>query len=356
MPATIRYLDRDGVTQPPATFDFGHAIAGHAQTPRKFAIQNIGNRAGGASPFNGSELRRVASGTNLGFEQFRIALDMETLSCPYGPVTAVAGLTADGGVWADVGNQFYRVTAVKGNGETIGSLEVVVLVDDVTKRVTVSWSAIAGADDYRVWRSTASGVYGPTALIGATGSGAITSFVDDGSAAGAGTIPTVNTTGAWELAVTLGSSGDGGVWSGTGVRFYRVVAVDADGVVIAATLEVSVTVDVATKRVTLDWEAVDAAAGYLVFRSESSEVYAAALRATLGEVLTYLDNGAATGVGDYTGGPSYGIPPALGLGPLNIGTLPRGKQVFYWADRVIGAAAPEDADDQLVFTKYVELT
>jgi hypothetical protein len=356
MPATIRYLDRDGATQPPTTFDLGSAIAGHPQTPRKFAIQNIGDRAGGSSPFNGSELRRVAEGVNDGFGQFRIALDTETLSVPYGPVTATLGATADGGVWAGVANQFYRVTAVKGDGETPGSLEVVVLVDDVTKRVTLAWTEIPGATGYRVWRSLTSGAYGPTALVATIGSGAVTTYVDDGTAPGAGTIPTVNTTGGWALGATLGAAADGGIWGGTGPRFWRVVAIDEDGIPIAATLEVTLNVDDITKRVTLSWDAVDAAAGYLVYRSDDSEIYAAALRATLGEVTTYVDNGAATGAGDYTAGPSYGIPPALGLGPLNIGTLPRGKQVFFWVDRVIDAATPEIGNDRKAFTKYVELT
>jgi hypothetical protein len=352
---TVKYLDRDGATQPPATFDLGHAVAGRPQTPRKFAIENVDLRILGASPFNGSELRRLvlAAGLADGTEQFRIALDTATLSCPYGPVTATLGAAADGGVWAGTGNQFYRVTAYNAVGETIGSVECVVLVDDVTKRVTIAWAEIAGADGYRVWRSTVSGVYGPDALVADVVGGAVTTYIDDGTAAGAGTIPTVNTTGGWALDAVLGVTADGGVWSGTGARFWRVVAVDAEGVVIAATLEATVTVDDITKRVTLDWDAVAAAAGYLVYRSEASEVYAAALRATLGAVTTYIDDGTAAGAGDFTGGPSYGIPPALGLGPLNVGQVPRGKQVFFWIDRDIPAPTP--TSDLVTAVQFVEL-
>lgn len=352
---TVKYLDRDGASQLPATLDLGHAVAGRAQTPRKQAIENIDLRILGASPFNGSALRRLAVGAGLsdGIEQFRIALDTDTLSAPYGPVTASLGPTADGGVWAGIGNTFYRVTAYNAVGETIGSVEVVVFVDDVTKRVTVAWLQVAGADGYRVWRSTASGVYGPNALVADVVGGAVLSYVDDGTAAGAGTIPTVNTTGGWALGAALGVTADGGVWSGTGAKFWRVVAVDADGVVIAATLEATVTVDDNTKRVTLTWTAVAAAAGYLVYRSEVSETYAAALRATLGLVTTFIDDGAATGAGDFTGGPSYGIPPALGLGPLSLGEIPRGKQIFYWVDRDIAAASP--TADVLAAVEFVEL-
>lgn len=351
---TVKYLDRDGASQLPATLDLGHAVAGQAQTPRKQAIENIDLRTLGASPFSGSALRRLAitAGLDDGVEQFRIALDTATLSAPYGPVTATLGPAGDGGVWAGTGNQFYRVTAYNATGETIGSVEVVVFVDVTTKRVTIAWLQVAGASGYRVWRSTTSGVYGPSALVADVVGGAVLSYVDDGTAAGAGTIPTVNTTGGWALGAVLGAAADGGVWSGTGAKFWRVVAV-ADGVPIAATLEATVTVDDTTKRVTLTWAAVSGAAGYLVYRSTVSETYAAALRATLGAVTTYIDDGAATGPGDFTGGPSYGIPPAMGLGPLSLGEIPSGKQVFFWVDREIAAASP--TADVIAALEFVEL-
>lgn len=352
---TVKYLDRDGASQLPATLDLGHAVAGRPQTPRKQAIENIDLRTLGASPFNGSALRRlaIAAGLDDGTEQFRVALDTATLSAPYGPVTLTLGAAGDGGVWGSVGNKFYRVTAYNATGETIGSVEQVVFVDIATKRVTIAWLQVTGAAGYRVWRSTASGVYGPTALVEDVVGGAVLSYIDDGTAAGAGTIPTVNTSGGWALGAVLGVTADGGVWSGTGAQFWRVVAVDAEGVVIAATLEATLTVDDVTKRVTLTWAAVAAAAGYLVYRSTVSETYAAALRATLGAVTTYIDDGAATGAGDFTGGPSYGIPPAMGLGPLSLGEILRGKQIFYWVDREIPAPIP--TADVLTALEYVEL-
>jgi hypothetical protein len=352
--ATVKYLDRDGATQPPSTVDLGHAVAGRNQTPRKFAIESISDRVLGASPFNGSELQRFPQGTNDGVEMFRIGLDTVTLSAPYG-VTAVLGAAGDGGVWGATGNVFYRVTTQNADGETIGSVEVVVNVDVTTKRVTLSWTQVTGASGYRVWRSAASGVYTPTALRAPNVGGATLTFVDNGTAPGAGSIPLVNTTGGWKLAAVLGGAGDGGVWSGTGVRFWRVVALDATGVELAATLEASVNVDVTTKRVTLTWAAVSGATAYKVYRSTSSEVYAAALRATLGAVTTYIDDGAATGAGDHTTGPSYGIPPALALPPLSLGQIPIGKQVFFWVNRVIPAATPEVGNDRLAFVKFAEL-
>lgn len=355
MPGTVKYLDRDGATQPPSTFDLGHAVAGKNQTPRKQAIQNIGDRVLGAAPFNGSELRRLAQGTNDGFDQFRIGLDTATLSAPYG-VAAALGPPADGGVWGATGNVFYRVTAQNADGETIGSVEVVINVDVTTKRVTLTWTQVTGATGYRVWRSSISGVYGPNALRTTIVGGAVVSFVDDGTAPGAGSIPMVNTTGGWKLAASLGPPADGGVWGGTGARFWRVVALDATGVELAATLEATVNVDVVTKRVTLTWSAVTGSTSYKVYRSTASETYAAALRATLGAVTTYIDDGAATGTGDHLTGPSYGIPPTLGTAPLSLGQIPIGKQVFFWVNRVIPAATPEVGNDRIAFVKFAELS
>ena len=355
MPGTVKYLDRDGATQPPSTFDLGHAVAGHNQTPRKQAIENIGDRVLGASPFNGSELQRRAQGTNDGFDQFRIGLDTTTLSAPYG-VGAALGPPADGGVWGATGNVFYRVTAQNADGETIGSVEVVINVDVITKRVTLTWTQVTGASGYRVWRSATSGIYGPTALRTTIVGGGVVSFIDNGTAPGAGSIPIVNTTGGWKLTAALGGAGDGGVWSGTGVRFWRMVALDATGVEIAATLEATVNVDVTTKRVTLTWAAVSGATAYKVYRSTASENYAAALRATLGAVTTFIDDGTATGPGDHLTGPSYGLPVTLGTAPLSLGQIPIGKQVFFWVNRVIPAPTPEIGNDRLAFVKFAELS
>lgn len=349
---TVKYLDRDGATQLPATFDLGHAVAGHNQTPRKQTLESIAARVLGASPFNGSELRRLASGTNGGIDQFRIGLDTATLSAPYG-VAAVLGPPADGGVWGAISNVFYRITAQNADGETIGSVEVVVNVDVVTKRVTLTWTQVTGASGYQVWRSTSSGVYGPTALRTTIVGGAVVSFIDNGTAPGAGTIPTVNTTGGWKLGASLGAPADGGVWGGTGARFWRVVALDATGVELAATLEATVNVDVVTKRVTLTWAAVSGATAYKVYRSTVSETYAAALRVTLGAVTTFIDDGTATAPGDHSTGPSYGIPPALGTAALSLGEIPIGKQIFFWVNRVIPAPAP--GEDLIAFVKFVEL-
>jgi hypothetical protein len=194
MAATVKFLEADGATIPPSTVDLGHAVAGVTQTARKFALENTADRILGASPFLGSELQRAAYGTNDGVDQLRIGLDTATLSAPYG-ITHTLGAAGDGGVWAGTGNIFHRITATNATGETIGSVEVVTTVDVTTKRITLGWTQVAGATGYRVWRSTASGVYGPTALRATIAGGAVVSHIDNGAALSSGTIPTANTSG-----------------------------------------------------------------------------------------------------------------------------------------------------------------
>lgn len=194
MAATVRFLEADGATIPASTVDLGHAVAGETQTAQKFGLENTADRVLGGTPFTGSELSRLAYGTNDGVDQLRIGLDTATLSAPYG-VEATLGAAGDGGVWSGTGTVFHRITATNATGETIGSTEVSTVVDVTTKRITLTWMQVAGATGYRVWRSGTSGTYTPTALRTTIGSGATVTFIDNGAALSAGTIPTANTSG-----------------------------------------------------------------------------------------------------------------------------------------------------------------
>lgn len=250
MAATVKFLEADGVTVPPSTVDLGHAVAGITQTARKFGMENTADRVLGASPFIGSELARAAYGTNDGVDQLRIGLDTATLSAPYG-VTHILGAAGDGGVWSGTGNIFHRITAQNATGETIGSVEVMTTVDVTTKRITLGWTQVTGATGYRVWRSTTSGVYGATALRTTIVGGATITFIDNGAALSAGTIPTANTSGG--------------------------------------------------------------------------------------------------------AGPAYGTPPTLDLPPLSLGSVPIGKQIFFWVNRVIPGATAEVGNDRIAFVTFTEL-
>jgi hypothetical protein len=90
---------------------------------------------------------------------------------------------AAGGVWSAPITVFYRVAARDATGIILAStLEASIAVDDVTKKVTVTWPSVPSAATYSVYRTTETGVY--LAKLRATVS--IASFVDDGGAVGAG--------------------------------------------------------------------------------------------------------------------------------------------------------------------------
>src|SRR4030095_8917438 len=115
----------------------------------------------------------------------------------------------------------------------------------------------------------------------------------------------------------------------------------------------------------LAWTQVPGATGYRVWRSTTSGTYGpTALRSTIvgGAVVSFIDDGAALSSGtDPTAntsggaGPAYGTPPALGLPPLSLGTIPIGKQVFFWVNRVIPGATAEAGNDRIAFVTFVEL-
>ena len=103
------------------------------------------------------------------------------------PVLSVTGTATTGGTLA-AATYYYRVTATNAAGETVGSNEVSQVTTGATSTVSLSWTAVEQATGYKVYRSTSSG----TEVLIAT-LGAVTSYTDTGAAAGAGTVPAVNT-------------------------------------------------------------------------------------------------------------------------------------------------------------------
>jgi len=243
MGASIRHLANDGNTSItgktwPDIFATQPAATG---TPEKFAVENNGDRA-----LVTVQLRIAQAGGSDGHTMVRLVADTATLSAPYSFAAAVG---PTGGTWGATGTRYYRITATNATGETAGSLEASFNVTDTAKKVTLTWAAVAGATGYKVYRSATSGVYTTPALRATLG--AVTTYDDDGSAVGAGALPSANTTG-----------------------------------------------------------------------------------------------GAA---------PDYGTPPSgWGVGPLAVGTLAIGRQWFYWANRVVPGGTPEAGNDRIsdrVFTE-----
>jgi hypothetical protein len=101
------------------------------------------------------------------------------------PTGLAAVASASGGTLATA-TYYYKVTAVNSIGETVGSSEVSAAVTGPTGSVALSWTAVDGADTYRVYRGTASG--GQNTYYATTA----TSYTDTGSAGTADTVPSTN--------------------------------------------------------------------------------------------------------------------------------------------------------------------
>lgn len=203
MAASVRHLDSDGATAITGVV-WPDAFAGQAQTARKFGVENNGDRT---LTNVAGKLRQV--GSNDGVTMARWARDTATLSAPWGVGATLTGSGA-GGVWPSVGVRYYRLTATNATGETVGSSEVSANVDDTTKKVQLSWTAVPGATGYRIYRTETQGQYSSPALRAELTSGSITSYTDDGGAVGAGALPAANTTGgpppSYGTPPTLGTS------------------------------------------------------------------------------------------------------------------------------------------------------
>lgn len=173
----------------------------------------------------------VPAGETVASDEIAATVPVQTLGAP----TGLAGAEfASGGTLA-TNTYFYKVTALNENGETIGSAEISKAVTGPNGRVDLTWNAVAGASSYRIYRGTATGAQNLYYTS------ATNSYSDTNAASTAGTVPVVNTAQAG--------------------------------------------------RVTLTWNAVAGATGYLVYRGV--QPLQETLLVDLGVVLTYVDEGTA---------------------------------------------------------------
>lgn len=203
MAASVKHLDASGGVQI-SSKNFADILAGASNTPEKFFVENNGDRT------LLSLIAAIAAvGVNDGSTFVRFATDTDTVGTPFSVQSSLSGSGA-GGVFASTGIHAYRITALNPTGETTGSIEVSENIDDVTKKVTLTWTQPAGATGYRIYRTTTPGSYITPALLATIGSGGTTAFTDDGSPVGAGALPSTNTTGgagpAFGTPPTLGVS------------------------------------------------------------------------------------------------------------------------------------------------------
>lgn len=165
------------------------------------------------------------------------------------------------------------------------------------------------------------------------------------------------------FAAALTGAGAGGVWSGTGIRGYRITGINATGETIGS-LEVTANVDDTTKKVNLSWTLLTGATGYRIYRTDTPGVYgASSLRVIIGSgsTIVFTDDGSATTAGtlpttNTTGGagPTFGTPPALGTVTLVAGNLAIGQQYIYWVNRVVPAGASEIGNPRAAQLKFEE--
>ncbi len=186
MTTSIDTLDQDGATLL-SGYGWPDAFAGETQTARKFGLENTSDHIA-----TDLTLEIEAITGNDGASVIRLGLDTATVSRPFG-LTAALGSAGAGGVWGATGSQYYVLTAINATGQTVASREVTVNVDDTTKKITLEWTLPTGATGIKVYRSTTSGDYASPSLR--TSLSTVESFVDDGTACGAGTPPAANTTG-----------------------------------------------------------------------------------------------------------------------------------------------------------------
>jgi hypothetical protein len=141
---------------------------------------------------NGTQLYQVNVAFPVGYTYtYAGAVRAPGATIPYdaGSVTrapapaAPAAALAAGGTLVVGTPYFYVITAVVGGIEGLQSAEVTATPTTGNQTVNLSWTAVAGATGYRVYRSTATGSYVSPALIGTP---TAVSLSDTGLAVGAG--------------------------------------------------------------------------------------------------------------------------------------------------------------------------
>ncbi|MBT9156976.1 MAG: hypothetical protein DDT37_01979 [Firmicutes bacterium] len=125
---------------------------------------------------------------NDGGDTLRGGLIVTPITSPAAPTVSVQGT-------AGTTTYGYRVTARSRVGETLASPETTITTGNATLSATnfnrITWTAVPGAVDYRVWRTFSGGTPATTGVIATTA----VLTVDDTGLAAAGVIPTTDTSG-----------------------------------------------------------------------------------------------------------------------------------------------------------------
>ncbi|MCA1571255.1 MAG: baseplate J/gp47 family protein [Chloroflexi bacterium] len=168
----------------------------HAEVQTLFRLAST--PAAGRVTFTAAVGTVIAAGTEVGVPlpeedaeapSFQVVTGV-TVAGPLAAPTGLAGTPSASGGTLATATYRYVVTAFDGAGETVGSGVVAVAVVGPAGSVNLSWTAVANAAGYRVYRGTAAGgPYNRVAEVTAPG------YLDIGAAASGPVPPVANTTG-----------------------------------------------------------------------------------------------------------------------------------------------------------------
>ena len=222
--------------------------------------------------------------TTVNFAASSLLTTTTTLSTSYtdnrgiGTLLQNAPTLSAGGTLA-AGTYYYVIAAVTA-GQTIAS-NVQSITTTGGKAINLSWTPVAGATSYNVYRSATAGNFTNTLLTNV----ATTSFTDGGAGV-SGSTPFV------QNAPTL--SAGGGLLSLT-TYYYVVTAVTAAGETSASVVQ-SIATTAGNQTVNLTWAAVAGATSYHIYRSTTQGSFPAdtLLATTYAPTTSYVDNGSVT--------------------------------------------------------------
>lgn len=221
----------------------------------------------------------------------------------------------------------YKIVAVAANGSTTaassaGTSTTSNATLSTTNYNTVAWNPVPGAVSYTIYRTTAGGTPSTTGVIGSVLASAFSigtkpSFNDTGIAGDSTTAPTVNTTGGtsvsglstYQLTTPVNVVATPNGTTGATTITYKVVANGIIGTTAASAAGTTTTANAtlsATNSVTVTWNAVPGATGYVVYRTAaggtpSSTGVVSGTAALSPNVLSFVDTGAT---GDSTTAPT----------------------------------------------------
>lgn len=156
-------------------------------TPLESDLSAAGaNTIGGGTSATTGTVSTASSGPN----DVSVAANWSGNAIPVGAIAAApvqaSAVAASGGSLANGTTYYWVVTALNANGETVKSNEQSLAISNPNNTGTISWAAVTNATSYKVYRSTSTGTYGATSLVGSTSG---VTLNDTGAALSSGTPP-----------------------------------------------------------------------------------------------------------------------------------------------------------------------